>query len=180
LNWRWTARRIVISTFLIIHLSAVTIINLPASTLRQATIFPALCYLLPLGLDQAWGMFAPNPVQHSNTLEVMTVDTHGIQRTFVYPRMADFSIWEGIPRVRHSKFTSNVALERNAILREYSVRNAIRKLAIPADAFPVTAELYYQVIETAPLGEPSRDPMKLPIVQTVQTYRFPTLAEVMP
>ena len=92
MNWRWTARRIVISTFLIVHFGAVIIINLPASVLRQTLIVPVAWYLLPIGLDQAWGMFAPNPVMHDNTLEVVTVDANGIQRTYVYPRMKDFSI----------------------------------------------------------------------------------------
>ena len=180
MNWRWTARRVFISAFLIIHCTAVILINLPASALRQATIVPVIWYLLPMGLDQAWGMFAPNPVQHNNTLEVMTVDNHGIQRIYAYPKMTDFTIWEAIPRVRHSKYASNVAPERNVMIREYSVRNAIRCLKIPADAFPVTAELYYNVVETPALGEPARDPMKPPTHETVQNYRFPTLAEVMP
>ena len=180
MNWRWTAHRIFVSTFLVIHFTAVTLINLPASALRQATILPVAWYLLPIGLDQAWGMFAPNPVLHSNTLEVSTTDSRGIQRTYIYPKMTDFTIWEAMPRVRHSKYASNCSLDSNVALREYSVRNAIRKLKIPADAFPVTAELYYQVIETPPLGEPARDPMKPPTPHTIQTYRFPTLAEVLP
>ena len=180
MNWRWTAKRIFLSAFLIIHFSAVIIINLPPSALRQSLIMPAIWYLLPVGLDQAWGMFAPNPVFHSNTLEVATVDNRGIHRTFVYPRMGDFSIWQAMPRVRHSKYAANCGSETNVALREYSVRNAIRQLKIPADAFPVSAELYFQVIETPPLGAPKRDPMKLPSVQSLQNYRFPTLAEVMP
>ena len=180
LNWRWTARRVFISAFLIVHCTAVMLINLPASALRQATIVPVIWYLLPIGLDQAWGMFAPNPVQHNNNLEVMTVDSNGIQRIYVYPKMTDFTIWQAIPRVRHSKFASNIGSERNIAIREYSVRNAIRQLKIPTDAFPVTAELYYLVTETPPLGGPPRDPLKPPTHETLQTYRFPNLAEVMP
>ncbi len=180
MNWRWNARRIFLSTFLIIHLTAVIIMNLPPSALRQALFYPAACYLVPIGLDQAWGMFAPNPVLHTNTLEVLTVDNDGIQRTFVFPRMSDFSIWEAMPRVRHSKYASNCGQERNVALREYSVRHAIRQLGIKGDAFPVTAELYYQVTETPPVGAPRRDPMLPPFHQTLQTYRFPTLAEVIP
>ena len=180
MNWRWNARRIFVSTFLILHLGAVAVVNMPASPLRQALILPVVWYLLPLGLDQAWGMFAPNPVMHTNTLEVLTVDGRGIQRTFAFPKMADFSIWEAMPRVRHSKYTTNNSNENNLALRECSVRHAIRELNIPADAFPVTAELYYQVIETPPVGEPARDPMRPPTHQTLQTYRFPTLAEVTP
>ena len=178
MNWRWTARRILLSTFLIGHLTAIFLINVPASALRDAVITPVAMYLLPLGLDQAWGMFAPNPVLHSNHLEAMTVDTNGIQRVYAFPKMTDFTIWEAMPRVRHSKFASNCGIPNNKAVQEYAVQYAIRELGIPADAFPVTAELYYQVIETPPLGAPARDPMLPPTTFSIQTYRFPTLAEV--
>lgn len=180
MHWRWTARRLAISAFLVVHLTALTIMNLPPSALRQACFRPTVNYLLPLGLDQAWGMFAPNPVMHSMTVEVMTVDRNGIQRTFAFPKMTDFSIWRAIPRVRHSKFTSNCGTPSNTLTREIAVRHAIRTLAIPADAFPVEAELYHQVIETPAPGEPARDPMKPPVPQSLQSYRFPTLAEIQP
>ena len=180
MNWRWNARRLAISAFLLFHLSAVAVINLPNCAIRQVLIHPAIYYLLPAGLDQAWGMFAPNPVLHTNELEAITVDANGIQRTYRFPRMRDFTIWEAMPRVRHSKYASNCAPDANTTYREYAVRHAIRELKIPADAFPVTAELFYQVTETPPVGAPPRDPMLPPTTQTLQTYRFPTLAEVMP
>jgi hypothetical protein len=180
LYWRWTARRLAISAFLVVHLGAVVIINLPPSALRQALISTAAHYLMPIGLDQAWGMFAPNPVPHSMTLEAMTVDKNGIQRTFVFPKMTDFSWWRAIPRVRHSKFASNCGMAPNVVVREFAVRHAIRQLAIPADAFPVEAELLYQVRETPPPGSPPADPMKPPVPQTLQTYRFPKIEEVQP
>ena len=110
MNWRWTARRLAISAFLILHLFAVGIINLPDSALRQRLIMPVMSYLVPIGLDQAWGMFAPNPVMHPSNLEVLTVDKDGIQRMFAFPKMTDFSVWRAIPRVRHSKFASNCGI----------------------------------------------------------------------
>ena len=180
MDWRWTARRLAISGFLVVHLTSVAIINLPASALRRAAIFPATFYLVPLGLDQAWGMFAPNPVFHAMTLEATTVDKDGIRRTFRFPRMTDFTPWQAIPRVRHSKYASNCGVETNVAIREFAVRHAIRQLAIPAESFPVEAELLYQVRETPPPGSPPADPMKPPVPLTLQTYRFPTLAEVQP
>lgn len=180
LNWRWTARRLLISAFLVFHLMAVVVINLPPSALRQRLFWPVTHYLLPIGLDQAWGMFAPNPVLHPMTLEAMTVDKNGIQRVFVFPKMTDFTLWERMPRVRHSKFAANCGVAHNVAMREFAVRHAIRQLKIPADAFPVDAELIYQIRETPPPGEPARDPMKPPVPQTIQAYRFPSLAEVHP
>jgi hypothetical protein len=179
-NWRWTARRLAISAFLACHLFAVGVINLPDSAFRQL-FFPCIIYyLIPIGLDQAWGMFAPNPVMHAMTMEVMTVDKNGIQRVYAYPKMTDFSIWRAVPRVRHSKFTSNCGQEINAAHREFAVRYAIRQLKIPADAFPVEAEFLYQVCETPPPGAGPRDPMKPPIPRTLKSYRFPSMAEVTP
>jgi hypothetical protein len=180
LYWRWNVRRLAISAFLAIHLLAVGVINLPQSALRQRLFVPVIHYLLPIGLDQSWGMFAPNPVLHAMTMEVMTVDKNGLQRMFAFPKMTDFSVWRAIPRVRHSKFTSNCGLETNVSYREFAVRYAIRQLKIPADAFPVNAELFYQVRETPPPGDPPRDPMKPPIPQSLQTYRYPSMAEVQP
>jgi hypothetical protein len=180
LNWRWNARRLAISAFLAIHLFAVAAINMPQSALRQSLYLPVVHYLLPLGLDQAWGMFAPNPILHAMALEVLTVDKNGIHRTFAFPKMTDFSVWQAIPRVRHSKFTANCGVASNVAYREFAVRHAIRELKIPPDAFPVEAELLYQIRETPPPGGPPRDPMKPPVPQLLQSYRYPSMAEVRP
>jgi hypothetical protein len=180
LNWRWTAHRWAISAFLAFHLGVVVVINMPPSPLRASLFWPVMHYLVPIGLDQSWAMFAPNPVMNAMTMEVMTVDRDGIQRTYVFPKMTDFTVWQGIPRVRHSKFTSVCGQINNTAHREFATRYAIRQLKIPATSFPVEAELVYQVRETPPPGDPPRDPMKPPIPQILATYRFPSMAEVQP
>jgi len=180
LNWRWTAHRLAVSAFLIFHLGVLAVINLPPSPIKAALFWPVLHYFVPIGLDQAWGMFAPNPSMHPSVVEVMTVDKNGLQRTYAFPKMTDFSPWEGIPRVRHSKFSSILGQPGSTAHREFAVRYAIRQLKIPAESFPVEAEILYQVRETSPPGEPARDPMKPPVPQTLQSYRFPSIAEVTP
>ena len=180
LNWRWTARRLAISAFLLFHITVVVVINMPPSPLRAWLFWPVMNYLVPIGLDQSWGMFAPNPVMNPMTMELLTVDKDGIQRTYAFPKMTDFSPWEGIPRVRHSKFTSVCGTANNTAHREFAARYAIRQLKIPATSFPVEAELVYQVRETPPPGDPPRDPMKPPVPQILSSYRFPSMAEVMP
>ena len=180
MNWRWTAHRLFVSAFLAFHLGLVLVINLPPSLLRERLFWGVMHYLVPLGLDQSWAMFAPNPVQNAMTMEVMTTDKDGIQRTYAFPKMTDFSAWQAIPRVRHSKFSSVCGQPGNTAHREFAVRYAIRQLKIPASSFPVEAEILYQVRETPPPGDPARDPMKPPIPQTLQSYRFPTIAEVTP
>jgi hypothetical protein len=180
LNWRWTAQRLAISAFLIVHLFMVGVINLPASFLKQRFFMVAAYYVVPLGLDQAWGMFAPNPVMHARVMEVLTVDKYGIKRIYAFPKMTDFTVLEAIPRVRHSKFASNCGNPIHASYREFAVRYAIRQLKIPTDAFPVDAELVYQVRETPPLGDPPRDSSKPPTSQSLSSYRYPSMAEVNP
>ncbi len=88
--------------------------------------------------------------------------------------------WQAIPRVRHSKFSNVLGQPGNTAHREFATRYAIRQLKIPPSSFPVEAEMFYQVRETPPLGEPPRDPLKPPVHMTMATYRFPSMAEVMP
>lgn len=180
MNWRWNAQRLAISAFLAFHLLAVAVINLPPSPLRASLWWSVEDYLVPIGLDQSWAMFAPNPVLHPATMEVNTVDKDGLQRIYVFPKMTDFSPWRGIPRVRHSKFTSVCGLPQNTAHREFATRYAIRQLKIPASSFPVEAEFLYQVKETPPLGEPPRDPLRPPVPMTLATFRFPSIREVQP
>ncbi len=170
--WRWIARRLGISAFLVVHLAAVLAVNLPASALRAACFVPMSYYLFPLGLAQSWGMFAPNPVRNTQTLQAWTVDRNGIHRTFTFPRMDDFSFWKAIPRVRHSKFTSNVGVAENRALREFVARHSVRQLGIPPEAFPVEVELIYLVQENPPPDAPPADPMKPPVPQSLGLYRY--------
>ncbi len=178
--WRWTARKLGISAFLAVHLTSILVINMPDGALKQRIVIPVAWYLIPIGLDQAWGMFAPNPILHPMELEVLAVDRNGIQRTFAFPKMTDFGFWEAIPKVRHSKFASNCGVAQRKELRECAVRYALRQLKIPPEAFPVEAELLYQVRETPPPGEPLRDPMKPTVPSTLQSYRFEKMVEVLP
>jgi hypothetical protein len=169
-----------ISAFLVLHLSGILVINLPPSPLRAMLWWPVCYYLVPVGLDQSWGMFAPNPVPHPATIEVLTVDKDGIQRIYSFPRMTDYSWWEAVPKVRHSKFASQLAIESNSAHREFATRYALRQLRIPASSYPVEAEMTLLRFETPSPGSPLRDPLTPPIPATLSTYRFPTIAEVTP
>lgn len=180
MNWRWTAHRLFVSAFLAFHLGLVLVINLPPSLLRERLFWGVMHYLVPLGLDQSWAMFAPNPVQNAMTMEVMTTDKDGIQRTYAFPKMTDFSAWQAIPRVRHSKFSSVCGQPGNTAHREFATRYAVRQLKIPPSSFPVEAELNYQVVETPPPGASPRDPLRPPVPSSLATYRFPSMAEVTP
>ena len=172
MNWRWTAQRLGISAFLVVHLAAITVYNLPACHLRAQWYDTAATYLVPLGLWQNWAMFAPNPTYHEMTLEAVSLDARGIQRTFTFAKMTDFSIIDAAPRVRHSKYASNVGDENNTAIRECAARHVLRQMNIPADSYPVEVELYYQVRETPPPGQGPVDPMKPTAPHSLKTFRF--------
>ncbi len=58
--------RRVLSVFLLVTLAAVFVSVMPDSTIRSGLITLARPYLLATGLDQRWGVFAPNPRQETS------------------------------------------------------------------------------------------------------------------
>ena len=122
----WTARRLAISAFLIGHMGAVTIWVIPPCPIQRHCAETAAFYMLPLGLWQYWGMFAPDPVRDTLMLEAEVIDVRGIRYHFAFPKLADYSRWEGTFRYRHSKYAAVMGTEESAAQREFAVRHAIR------------------------------------------------------
>lgn len=54
-------KRAVISVGLMITLAAISVANMPASTIKARLMVGAKPYLNVLGIGQSWGTFAPNP-----------------------------------------------------------------------------------------------------------------------
>ena len=55
------AGRLLISAFLVVTVLALVAWNLPASELRRQALRPLAPYVRATGLDQNWGVFAPDP-----------------------------------------------------------------------------------------------------------------------
>ncbi len=86
--WRWTARRLVISAFVIFHLSALIIWTSPACYIKDSLQNPVFqYYVLPLGLWQWWAIFAPDPVRDTVVLDAEVVDAKGIRHIYEFPRL---------------------------------------------------------------------------------------------
>ncbi len=164
-------RRCAISAFLVAHLSALLLWNLPACPLRQRTYGLTSRYIMPTGQWQYWGMFAPDPGRDTITLEALAVDARGIYHNFAFPKMADFGFWESFPKVRHSKYAANVGMPEQVMLREFAARHAARRLELPESAYPVDLELFYQYKPSPEPGQPP-DPMTPMKQHTIQMYRF--------
>lgn len=77
--------RVAISVFIAVTLIAVGVINLPESSLRRSLSTKTQPYLNALGLDQAWGVFAPDPRRNSIRLEVRLTYTDGETQTWSAP-----------------------------------------------------------------------------------------------
>jgi hypothetical protein len=171
----WATRRVVISAFVVIHLGASLVWAMPECLIRQRLIYASSCYLFPLGLWQCWTMFAPDPIQETVTLEASVTDINGLRYGFAFPTLADKPKWRVVPMFRHPKYTLYMVPDEK--LRGFAARHVVRQLGLPAEAFPVDVQLYYQLRRPPPLGELS-DPMA-PVEQPVLgTYRFNALDEV--
>jgi hypothetical protein len=170
---------VVISIFILFHCGVTFVWILPRCPIKQRTYDLASYYMLPTGLWQYWAMFAPNPQSDSLTLEAEVIDAHGLRHVFAFTRLGDYSWWAGIPLFRHSKYVSNMAVEDLAKAREFGGRHAVRKLGLPADAFPVDVRVMYQVRKPPPLGE-LIDPMAPITPCVIGTYHIASLSEVRP
>jgi hypothetical protein len=176
----WTIKRLVISAFVAAHLAAVTIWIVPQCELKRRCFHTLAYYMLPIGQWQYWGMFAPDPVKNTIWLEAIARDAKGMLHSFAFPKEQDMPTFLKIVRYRHSKYATNFAAgDEFKAHREFGARHVVRSLNLPADAFPVDVEMVFQVRVTPPLGTVP-DPMAPVVPSTIESYRFPTLEEVLP
>jgi len=180
LAWRWTAWRLAISAFVVFHLTATVVWNIPDSPLKQCLIPAFRPYMLPLGLWQSWWMFAPDPMGETVVLEAEVIDAKGMRHIHEFPRVADLPWWRKLPRFRHPKFTCNLLVEEYADQREFASRYVLRRLGLQPTAFPVHVSLYCKVKDPPPPGQPFTDPLARPRLHTLGTYDFASLDEVRP
>jgi hypothetical protein len=179
-TWGWAARRLGISAFLVVHVSATLIWVMPPCPIRARCFGLVSRYIMPLGLWQYWGMFAPDPMSNSFTLSADVVDVHGLRYSFPFPKLSDYSALGRIPRFRHPKFAANLSIPELELQRKLAARHVLRQLGLPAESFPAVVRLEYQVRATPPPGGPPADPMAPTIPYTLGTFRFTSLEEVRP
>jgi hypothetical protein len=144
---------------------------MPRCAIRLKCLDLAIRYVYPLGLWQNWSMFAPNPMQHTIMLEALAVDNKGILHNFAFPKMADFTMAQDLPRVRHSKFAAYIASDEFDDLREIAARHVARRLEIPPEGYPVEVELRFTVRDTPPPGTVP-DPMAPTRSVAIKSFQF--------
>ncbi|MDG3004811.1 hypothetical protein [Paludisphaera mucosa] len=175
---RWTAWKLAISAFVLFHMAGTLAWVMPASPMRQAMVPWFSAYMIPLGLWQAWGMFAPDPLQSMITLEAEVSDARGHGRIHEFTKVADLPWWRKLPKFRHPKFAANLGLDEYAPQREMAARHVVRTLGIAPEAFPVYVRLYYQVAQSPPLGSSQADPMVPKTIENLAAFQFDTWDEV--
>ncbi len=178
--WRWTARRLVISAFVIFHLSALIMWTMPDCAIKKQFQPPYRYYVLPLGLWQWWAIFAPDPIRNTTTLNAEVVDAKGMRQVYEFTRIGDLPWWQKFPRYRNPKFTANMSNDEYTKHREFTARHAVRQLGVDAGSFPVWVSLYYDVKDSPPPGTGAVDPMTPNRLQMIERYQFGSLKEVLP
>ena len=174
----WTLKRAAISAFLIVHLAAVLVWTMPDCAIRRLGADWSACYLMPTGLWQQWGMFAPDPPRTTVTLEAVARDRRGLIHHFPFPRLSDKSVWQAAREFRHVKYAYKIGEKESVAMREFAARYVARRLALKEDDFPAVIQFLYQVEPSAGPGEP--EPPAGPGQTVIETYSFPSLAETRP
>jgi hypothetical protein len=174
-------RRVLISVFVVLHLSATVLWVLPPCPLRARCIGVVQYYMVPMGFWQYWGMFAPDPQRDSMTLEAEVIDARGIRSTFAFPKMADYPTQVAkLARFRYPKYAANLLMPDTQVDRKLSARHALRRLDLPDDAYPLTVSLVYHVRVAPPPGGPPADPMTPPQPFVACTLPFASSSEARP
>jgi hypothetical protein len=176
------AKRWAISVFLVVHVSAVVLTNVPDCALKRTLAQTWLdAYLLPTGLWQVWAMFAPEPAYNTVTLEAVAKDSRGLVRNYVFPRMMDESAWTGFcGGYRHSKYSHNLGMSDAVANREFAARFVARALKLKPSDFPADIQLVYQIWPTPPLDPKPGETPAPPQTSVIETFHFPNIEETMP
>ncbi len=181
MNWRWTARRLIISAFVLFHLSALAIWTLPNSLFKERFSGPYRYYVLPLGLWQWWAIFAPDPVRENRVLEAEVVDAKRLIHVYEFNKVGDLPVLERLGRYRNPKFTDNMVYGGEYLpYREYTARHVVRQLGLGEDAFPLSVSLYAKINDPPPFGSSAVDPMVPARVHMIERIEFGSLKEVRP
>jgi hypothetical protein len=179
--WRWTARRLLISAFVIFHVSALAVWTLPQCYIKDKLQKPYSYYVVPLGMWQWWAIFAPDPVRDTVVMDAEVIDAKGIRHIYEFPRLADLPWWKKVGHYRQPKFTGNMSVDEYARQRQFTARHAVRQLGLEPEAFPLWVSLYYQIKASPPPGTMAvADPMAPPRIQVLERFQFASTKEVRP
>ena len=149
---RTRAGRAIISLFILATLVTLLTANLPASRLQHVLLQADHPYLYGLGLDQQWGVFAPDPRQETVDVFARVTFADGSLGTWRVPTRGP-AVGEYVD-YRWLKWEENVVQPGNVDLWQPVALYAARKLATPRHR-PVRVNL---VNRHHPVSPPERIP----------------------
>jgi hypothetical protein len=180
-SWRWTARRVCISAYILFHVAGLALWTNPPCAIKERFVAPFRYYMLPLGLWQWWAIFAPDPLRNTACLNAEVVDSKGMLHLYEFPRIGDLPWWSKLPRYRHPKFTNNMSdSSEYSKHREFTARHVVRQLGLGAELFPLSVTLYNELRAAPPPGIADADRMAPPTVEVVERFDFASQKEVRP
>lgn len=110
-------KKFVISTFVMVHLAAISCWALPFTNpllgLCRDFVRP---YLRWSGLFQSWDMFSPGPKAANTYVDAIVFYQDGETRNWAFPRMELLSLKDRYFKERYRKFTDVLEDEKNAAL----------------------------------------------------------------
>jgi hypothetical protein len=147
--------RVVISLVLIATLITILTANLPASRLQDLLVSADHAYLYGAGLDQGWGVFAPEPRRETIDFTARVTFADGSQATWQVPKRNSV-IGEYID-YRWLKWTEYVVSPAHTELSRPIALYVARKLATPQRR-PVRVSLTNRWYQLDPPGDISDRP----------------------
>lgn len=140
-------REIAVSAMIVVILAIGVVWNLPDAAITRAASPLLLPIALPLGLDQNWSMYAPDPPQRQESVEVHIAMADGSDKVWTPPRLNPvFGVafshrWRGFKE----------RLVTQPQIRPDFVRWVVRDLTGPDDR-PVHVEMLLRTEELPPPG----------------------------
>jgi hypothetical protein len=130
-----------LNIFLVFHLAALFFWGMPDNPFRNRMIRPVEKYMLFTGLWHIWGMFAPTPLRFHFDVQAIVKFRDGKEKTWVAPRMEEFSVWERAPKERYRKWRERIRSEEFAMVWPDTARYIARQLNTDPANPPVEVQL---------------------------------------
>jgi hypothetical protein len=174
-QWRqWRPRlessdlgRMLLSAFIIVTLAGIAVWNLPGSALRDRLVPLVRPYFHGVGLDQGWGVFAPDPRSITNDFVALLDYPDGTEVTWRYAR--GDPTFGAYRTYRWQKWSEHVTLDEQELLAP-----AARWLAstqVYKGQHPTRVILVQRWYTIAPPGKTQAPAWQQKILYTLDTRR---------
>ena len=142
--------RMVLSAFLIFTLLAIAVWNLPGGVLQKRLLPVARPYLETTGLDQGWGVFAPNPRRLTNDFFARLDYADGTETIWRYPTGTPFISY--YRTYRWEKWGEHVSVDIRSVMLAPAAQ-WLRRTQLHRGDHPIEVTLVQRWADTRPPGD---------------------------